>query len=398
MTMRSPHAQVASTPRSDGSSERGSGLMRRLDRWVGIPLCFLLGLIRRRRQPAPTRPRRIGVLIFGAIGDALLASAILAGQKQRHPEAEVYLILSDSNKGVAQLLKSFDDHLVIPVSRPWQAVRQLRALQLDVLIDTTQWARISAVVSFFSGAGLTVGFSTPGQHRAAPYGKVVAHSNARHELENFQALCQAAGGAVAQPALAPPPPFDPEQHGLHEPFIVLHPWAAGTRCELREWPDTHWQALAQQLKQAGYSLCITGARSDMAAAARLQALLPDEPGTVSLAGQLTLPALAGCLRMAAAVVSVNTGVMHLAALLGCRVVSLNGPTNAVRWGGVGPRSYNLDVPPSEGGAFLNLGFEYPKGCESIMHKISPDSVVRQLAAAGLNLMPTAVSANQTTQR
>jgi ADP-heptose:LPS heptosyltransferase len=48
---------------------------------------------------------------------------------------------------------------------------------------------------------------------------------------------------------------------------------------------------------------------------------------------LTLPALAGCLQMAAAVVSVNTGVMHLAALLGCRVVSLNGPTNAVRWGG-----------------------------------------------------------------
>jgi hypothetical protein len=65
---------------------------------------------------------------------------------------------------------------------------------------------------------------------------------------------------------------------------------------------------------------------------------------------------------------------------------------------VGPRSYNLDVPPSEGGAFLNLGFEYPKGCESIMHKISPESVVRQLAAAGLNVMPTAVSANQTTQR
>jgi hypothetical protein len=61
--------------------------MRRLDRWVGIPLCFLLGLIAAAGR-RPAQPQRIGVLIFGAIGDALLASAILAGQKQRHPDAK----------------------------------------------------------------------------------------------------------------------------------------------------------------------------------------------------------------------------------------------------------------------------------------------------------------------
>jgi len=63
---------------------------------------------------------------------------------------------------------------------------------------------------------------------------------------------------------------------------------------------------------------------------------------VDAAGSLSLLELADVLAAADAVVSVNTGVMHLAAEVGARTVSLEGPTSAARWAPVGPRVRSVE--------------------------------------------------------
>ena len=103
----------------------------------------------------------------------------------------------------------------------------------------------------------------------------------------------------------------------------------------------------------------------------------------SMAGELALPELAAVLRGAAAVVCVNTGVMHLAALLDAPLVALHGPTSRLRWGPVGTRSIAL-VPSGAGECeFLHLGFEYPDRPVECMQGIAVDAVldaVRQVTA------------------
>jgi ADP-heptose:LPS heptosyltransferase len=84
------------------------------------------------------------------------------------------------------------------------------------------------------------------------------------------------------------------------------------------------------------------------------------------------------LRGAAAVVAVNTGVMHLAALLDAPVVALHGPTSRRRWGPLGNRSIALAPPGDSDCEFLDLGFEYPRGKVTCMERIAVDDVFAAL--------------------
>jgi ADP-heptose:LPS heptosyltransferase len=245
-----------------------------------------------------------------------------------------------------------------------------------LIIDSSQWIRISAVLSYCSGSECSVGFKTKGQFRHGAYDLYEEHSSERHELDNFRSLAIVAGGAyVDHPAIEYSDLFSASAYGIKRRFIVLHPWAAGVKKQLREWPETNWKILAANLIQLGYDVVITGGAEDVERAIQLYREIEGSDDVICLAGKLPLNVLASCLLKADGVVSVNTGVMHLAALLGVNVVALNGPTNALRWGGIGKGVFNVNVEPQHGGAFLNLGFEYPAVPIAIMHKITPERVL-----------------------
>tara|TARA_B100000378_G_scaffold278246_1_gene280814 strand:+ start:2254 stop:3240 length:987 start_codon:yes stop_codon:yes gene_type:complete len=315
-------------------------------------------------------------MIFGAIGDALLASTILDSLRKAFPDSHLLLFLSRANKGVADLIFQYDQMEVVDVTAPWRAIPKLRNNAVDLLVDTSQWPRVSALLSFFSGARYCVGFKTQGQHRHYLYDRVEEHSAYKHELENFRSLAVRAGGHEGSlPSLTPPMAFDAEQYGIHSPYIVIHPWAAGFMSELREWPRENWVTLINALSRYGVDLVVTGGHADTAPAESLLKDISSHCPVISLAGKLTLSELRNCLAGSLGVVSVNTGVMHLASLLGVRVISLNGPTNAERWGGVGDHVFNLNVKPEDGGGFLNLGFEYPDDAVNVMGMIVPERVL-----------------------
>ena len=112
---------------------------------------------------------------------------------------------------------------------------------------------------------------------------------------------------------------------------------------------------------------------------------------INLAGQADLVTTAAYLQKAAAVVSVNTGTMHLAALLEVPLVALHGPTNPDRWGptypGSGSKVTPIVIGPGldEGGAYLNLGFEYPQNPQYLMNQISPQDVIEALRQFSINI-------------
>jgi heptosyltransferase I len=84
--------------------------------------------------------------------------------------------------------------------------------------------------------------------------------------------------------------------------------------------------------------------------------------------------LSHLLKRARIVISVNTGVMHLAAVLGVPTISINGPTDNRRWGPVGRWVEGISAPGADCG-FLHLGFEFDGHPTDCMERITVDRVV-----------------------
>lgn len=372
-------------------TERGRRLLRELDRWLGVPLLFLFGLLRP-KKPKPASFQSLGICVFAAIGDALLASTLIGELKKAYPQLKITIFATPANAGVFSLISGWDDLVLVPITRPLAAIRQVRAHPVDILLDTSQWPRIGALICALSGAKWTLGFRTEGQDRHFSYDFVVDHSSKNHELDNFRALLTPFGlKSAAIPQIDLSTLADVNCLNIKQPYLVLHPWASGNHFELREWPLQSWVELANRALKAGYGLLITGGPADITRADGLLAQIaqsqakPLEQGVlISLAGKVNLVATAAYLLKSAGVVSVNTGTMHLAALLGVPLVALHGPTNPDRWGPVYPGSTSELTPivlgpgRNAGGAYLNLGFEYPENPPYLMNQVSVQDVVEAL--------------------
>jgi ADP-heptose:LPS heptosyltransferase len=280
---------------------------------------------------------------------------------------------------VYPILLGYDDLVVLPITKPLAALKILSAYSLDVLIDTSQWTKLSAIYGLFVKAKFKIGFKTSGQYRHIGYDKLINHSNSVHELKNFENLLKPLGinqrGDIA---------FDfPEinNQSLHnigieelKPYVVFHPWASGTRSELREWPIESWAELAKIVLADNFYIIITGSLQNQAEAIELAKMIGEEKKVKVVAGKISFAEAARVIKSAHAVVSVNTGIAHLADQLQVPAIALNGPTNSSRWGLVNSSSINLDVPKKNGGGFLNLVFEYPKNSHYLMNQISVQAV------------------------
>lgn len=361
-------------------NERGNNLLKLLDRNLGIPLLRICGKRSRKTICVPENFKNVGVLCLGAIGDLLLASGLLNGIAASLPMARIEIIASASNGGSLELLDSSFIKTSFPVSAALSLLRHIRKNSYDLFIDTTQWARLGAILARFSNARVTVGFESAGQHRGNGYDITVIHRSDVHESENFAAL----GNAIFEhfsflPKLELPANFI-------NPFaldnvIAFHLWPAnGPGRYLKIWPEQYWAELASILLARGYRIILTGSRENMDETGNfIKRFFRAEKNVVSVAGKYSLAHLACILKESRALVSVNTGIMHLGALLGTPTIGLHGATNPSRWGPLGARSASL-LPDRGERAYLNLGFEYPRHARPAMQWITVREALASLDA------------------
>lgn len=354
--------------------ERGNVNLKLLDRYVGIPLVMLMGLLRRKCRTPPKEIRTICLFKEVSIGDTVLLAGPLRDLRKAFPEARILFFAGISNLATARMLPCVDEVLLVPVTSPLQGIREIRKHKIDVWLDFGQWERINSVFAGLSKARFRVGFRTPGQYRHFTYDRAVPHRADQHEVDNYRDILRALGIEASEQTRIDPGKVSSPLQGR---FVVLHAWPSGMKSHLREWPAERWVELAHRIQHSGFSVVLTGSPADHP---RTEMLERDIGGNViNRAGKDNLEALRSLLGAATAVVSVNTGVMHLAAALGTPTISLNGPTSELRWGPHGPRAYSVSVPPPYGG-YLNLGFEYEGQYTESMNHIEVDAVWNLLCA------------------
>jgi len=344
---------------------------KRADRYVGIPLVWLLGLLKKRRTK-PQKIRCIGVIKEAGIGDSIVLQGPLVDLRQYYPQAKIILIVGGSNAALAKMIPQVNQVVVLSFNYLWQDIKALRQLELDVLLDAGPWPRYNALLSGLVGC-YSVGFITPGQYRHYAYDTVIAHHRLVHEIDNYRALVAQIG--VISTSL---PRFIPKVSLpllIKQPAVVCHIGASGVLGYHKEWPATYWIALIQWLREQGLEVYLTGASKDHHKVAPVMQVFSD--GVHDVVGQYSLPQTLSLLAQMQFVVSVNTGIMHLAAATGIPVIALNGPVSSKRWGPLGESCINIDTA-QQGCGYLYLGFEYRGQRHDCMAQTTPQQVIDQI--------------------
>lgn len=398
-----------------------------LDRWVGIPLCFLAGLIvrlwrRRVRQSPPVGGivvRRILLIKLAALGDTILLARYLRALRAAYPSSRIDLLASRINRPVASLVPWVDEVHMLNVNQwlqhPllfWKTVKWIWARQYDMVVDYEQWMRLTPLLALASGARLRFGYATRNQHRHFPFTAAYRPRRFAHETVNFAKLTAMAGGDLTQaadgqwlrrvlnapdacqassvkwqvPRTSPDPssirsevPRSCDLSPVRRPTVVIHP-GCGVGGEPREWLPENYSRVADALiRELGADIVLTGGDTEGESVSRVVGATKEGP-VRCLVGSSFL-SFAQTVMGSDLVVCGNTGTMHLAAALGIPTVALHGPTDPRRWGPLGEghlvlRSSRRCVP------CLDLGFEY--GCSH--HQCMADITVEEVLAAAREVL------------
>ena len=131
-------------------------------------------------------------------------------------------------------------------------------------------------------------------------------------------------------------------------MIVIHP---GSGSPAKNWPAEKFAALARNINASvQFKTVIIGGEADEKAIALMRELMPGEKFIVNA----PLADAASVISIAAGYVGNDSGITHLAALLGVPALALFGPTDPAVWA---PRGVNAAVIAGKGGRLDAIGVE-----------------------------------------
>lgn len=277
-----------------------------------------------RPSARPAEPRSILVLHELLLGDTLMLAALFAALRQRYAGATIF------SAARPELVPLFS-------GRPY-GVRALPFRETD--------PRALSGLAPAEECDLAL---IPGENRYALTARalgarwIVAMAGARSGWKNrladelvpipqspmgladiFALLAGPLQGLRYSPGDWPAPAFAPFPMPT-EPFALLH---IGARTPLRHWPAERWSALAAELSKKGLRVVLSAGPGEQALVGKVDpaGAYAAYPGTLELAQLWQLVAGARLL------VTLDTGVAHLAKLTGTRTICLFGPGSAQLFG------------------------------------------------------------------
>ena len=358
--------------------ERNNPWMKRLDKWIGCPLLFVLGMLHRKKKMIDfdgIKTPKIAFVKTAAIGDTVILSAMVDEVKRQYPKSHITVICSNNNVAMVKLIRNVDRVFVFMMKRPFRSFAELRRLgHFDLLLDFGPWPRINGVISWNVHADYKVGFKRAHMYRHYVYDKWVEHLDTVHEIDNYRNILRGAG--IRPEGLFPY--FESEKHDIAEetPYVVFHQYPGGSMENQRNWGECCWLELGERLYRTYHvRILLSGANADAGDAERMAHLFSQKniPAR-SIAGRYSLDDMVEILAKAELVVSVNTGIMHLAAAVRAPLVALHGATSELRWGPLGDNA--IVVKSGEAcQPCISLGFESSCNDPVCMQNITVDMVI-----------------------
>ncbi len=301
--------------------------------------------------------RRLVILAPNWLGDAVMALPAIADVRRHFPDAHLAVAARRAVAPMFTMVPGVEQVVTLPGRGGWRAITTWQddaRVLAEGKFDTALLLPNSFSTAFIASRAQIAerwGYAT--DRRAGRLTRAIpAPSDAMHQRAYYQALTTALGIPAGPPYANVQPDRERARQLLREigldpddPFVVFAPGAAYGGA--KQWLPARFAQLAQQIiGDRGWSVMMVGTPADRPACEQISALVP-KMGTrlnrlIDFCGKSDLPALAGILAEARAVVSNDSGAMHLAGAVGTKVVAVFGPTRETH---TFPLAAGADAPP-----------------------------------------------------
>lgn len=286
------------------------------------------------RRSLPLDISSILIIRPGGIGDAALVAPLIAALKDRYPSVGIDILAEHRNAGVFALVPGLNNLFLY--DSPADLLKVLLR-KYDLVIDTEQWHRLSAVVTRLTGTKFSIGFAT--NERSRLFTHTVPYAHDRYEAQSFLELLLPLGIQVD---------FNPARKFLEVPnnaakgidaffdkqsaarYVTIFP---GASISERLWGTEKFRRLASRFRESGFLPVVVGGGAERVAGEEIVAA-----GGINFAGRTTLAGSAYLISRSCLLVSGDSGILHVGVGLGIPTVSLFGPGISAKWGPGGEKN------------------------------------------------------------
>jgi lipopolysaccharide heptosyltransferase II len=276
---------------------------------------------------------RLVILAPNWLGDAVMALPAIADVRRALPRVDITVAARPSIAPLFNLVAEIDRTVVIDArTRGGRPGVELGRHEFDaaLLLPNSIRTAVAAVL-----AKIPERWGYRGNGRRFLLTRAVHRPSGLHQVEYYQQLVHALGfpNGPIEPRITVPVHVRGEAVGLLRevgwdgttPIVALSPGAAYGGA--KRWPPDRFGQLAESLAHDGVQSVVIGTAADASGGNEVARACGAALPLLTLVGRTDLPMLAGVLATCRALVTNDSGAMHLAAAAGIPVTAVFGPTD-----------------------------------------------------------------------
>jgi heptosyltransferase-2 len=294
--------------------------------------------------------RRLVILAPNWLGDAVMALPAIADVRRAAPDASITIAARPAIAPLFGLVPGIEDTILLPGRATLRAVRTWRAVGAELAGQQFDAALLlpnsmhAALAAFRAGIPERWGYRASGRGRLLT--RAIYRPSGVHQVDYYRMLVHALGfpngpnepGVTVPAAAREAAARTLTQAGWDQAaaLVALAPGAAYGGA--KRWPPSSFAELVETLDADDVRCVLIGSAADTATGEEVVAALATRgrpAPLINLIGRTDLATLAGVLSHCRALVTNDSGAMHLGAAVGVAVTAAFGPTDETATGPLG---------------------------------------------------------------
>ena len=285
------------------------------------------------------------ILVVGPawVGDMVMAQSLLIELKSRYKGVVIDMLAPPASLSVAERMPEVRKTIALPIKhgvldmgQRWRVARELSKEGYGRAYLTPNSLK-SAIIPFLARIPKRIGWRGEMRYLLLNDLRILDPERYPKMVDRFVALALA--NRARMPEVMPDPKLrihDGERQGVLErlglsvderPVLALCPGAEFGPS--KRWPEEHFAEVAARRIEDGWQVWIFGSPADKACGKKIRSLIGDKNNAYchNIAGATSLPEAIDVMSLADAVVSNDSGLMHVAAALNRPLVAIYGSTS-----------------------------------------------------------------------